>query len=71
MTPSGNRVRALVVYLAQAASSDLSPTAGNSDHPREPVDPVPMIALGIEPERYHDLLVTTQQRYALLSVRFS
>jgi putative nucleotidyltransferase with HDIG domain len=60
-----------VVYLAQAASSDLSPTAGDADHPRDAIDPVPMIALGIEPERYHDLLVTTQQRYAMLSVRFS
>jgi putative nucleotidyltransferase with HDIG domain len=62
-----------VVYLAQAASSDLTPSGhdGDHDHPREPVDPVPMITLGIEPERYHDLLVTTQQRYALLSVRFS
>jgi putative nucleotidyltransferase with HDIG domain len=60
-----------VVYLAQAASAELSPRSGDADHPRDPVDPVPMIALGIEPERYHDLLVTTQQRYALLSVRFS
>lgn len=65
-----------VVYLAQAAASDLNPPPTTDDPtamrpPRDPVDPVPMIALGIEPERYHDLLVTTQQRYALLSVRFS
>jgi HD-like signal output (HDOD) protein len=65
-----------VVYLAQAVAEDLDhlgdrqatqADAGSVD----PVDPVPLIALGIEPERYHDLLATTQQRYALLSVRFS
>jgi HD-like signal output (HDOD) protein len=64
-----------VVYLAQAASADLAPRRDPRHEPtapsRDAVDPVPMIALGIEPERYHDLLVTTQQRYALLSVRFS
>jgi HD-like signal output (HDOD) protein len=60
-----------VVYLAQATSDDLTPTRDGFEAPRETVDPVPMIALGIEPDRYSDLLVTTQQRYALLSVRFS
>jgi len=67
---------AQVVYLAQAVAHDLDRVAeegaaGIEQRASEPVDPVPLIALGIEPERYHELLVTTQQRYALLSVRFS
>jgi putative nucleotidyltransferase with HDIG domain len=60
-----------VVYLAQSVASDLERMTGPADAPNDPVDPVPMIALGIDPERYRDILVTTQQRYALLSMRFS
>jgi putative nucleotidyltransferase with HDIG domain len=65
-----------VVYLAQAVSEDLDLAQHRGHSPAEarttdPVDPVPLVALGIEPERYLELLVTTQQRYALLSVRFS
>jgi hypothetical protein len=64
-----------VVYLAQAVSEDLDLAQRRGHSPAEartadPVDPVPLVALGIEPERYLELLVTTQQRYALLSVRF-
>jgi hypothetical protein len=60
-----------VVYLAQAVSTDLEESTGRVDTWPAIIDPLPMIALGIEPDRYRDLLVTTQQRYAVLSVRFS
>jgi HD-like signal output (HDOD) protein len=59
-----------VVYLAQAVSADLERPDAVADISRERVDAIPMLALGIEPERYRDLLVSTQQRYALLSARF-
>jgi hypothetical protein len=60
---------ASVVYLAQAVSRDV----GSRDHDRERhdvVDPVPMIALGIDPDRYGDLLIATHHKFALLSSRF-